>query len=175
MRIANYVLLLSLVLAVSTEGLCQEGKGTVQGASDKAQTLFNGGFQQPGMTRPDTAAAMVQPEYPGGIAAMNDYLRSAIIYPEDEFRAGKQGVVYVSFLVIEDGAVRNITVKKGVSPGLDAEALRAVASMPRWAPGTMDGRPVKTRFTIPISFMLEGPISHEEKLDSLAPAVPKSP
>ncbi|MGV9010983.1 MAG: energy transducer TonB [Flavobacteriales bacterium] len=175
MRIALYMLSLSAALVVSTEGLCQEGKETVQGASDKAQTLFNGGFQQPMMTRPDTAALLVQPVYPGGIAAMNEYLRSAIIYPEDEFRVGKQGVVYVSFLVIEDGAVRNITVKKGVSPGLDAEALRAVASMPRWSPGTLDGRPVKTRFTIPISFMLAGPISHQDQLDPIAPAVPKSP
>ena len=103
----------------------------------------------------DLAAVQEQPDFPGGMAQMYGYLRKNIKYPDMEFDAGIQGKVYVEFVVDKDGSVEEVKVRRGVSAGLDKEALRAVKSMPKWSPGKMNGKPVKCRFTIPVDFKLQ--------------------
>ncbi|MCO6481872.1 MAG: energy transducer TonB [Flavobacteriales bacterium] len=103
----------------------------------------------------DLAAVQEQPEFPGGMGKMYEYLQKTTKYPDMEFDAGIQGKVYVEFVVAADGSVNNVKVVRGVSPGLDKEALRAVKSMPKWNPGKMNGKAVKVRFTIPVDFKLK--------------------
>ncbi len=103
----------------------------------------------------DLAAVQEQPEFPGGMAKMYQYLQSNTKYPDMEFDAGIQGKVFVEFVVEKDGDISDVKVRRGVSPGLDKEAVRAVKSMPKWNPGKMNGKPVKVRFTIPVDFKLK--------------------
>lgn len=103
----------------------------------------------------DLAAVQEQPEFPGGMAQMYAYLKKNTKYPDMEFEAGIQGKVYVEFVVDKDGSVEDAKLKRGVSAGLDKEALRAVKSMPKWNPGKMNGKSVKCRFTIPVDFKLQ--------------------
>ena len=65
-----------------------------------------------------------------------------------------QGKVLVKFTVKSDGSISNIRVTKSVDPYLDKEAVRVVKSMPRWIPGTQDGKPVNVEYTLPITFKL---------------------
>ncbi len=103
----------------------------------------------------DLAAVQEQPDFPGGMAKMYEYLQKNTKYPDMEFDAGIQGKVYVEFVVDKDGSVEDVKVRRGVSAGLDKEALRAVKSMPKWTPGKMNGKSVKCRFTIPVDFKLK--------------------
>jgi protein TonB len=103
----------------------------------------------------DLAAVQEQPDFPGGMQKMYKYLQDNTKYPDMEFDAGIQGKVYVEFVVDKDGSVEDVKIRRGVSPGLDKEALRAVKSMPKWSPGKMNGKPVKCRFTIPVDFKLK--------------------
>lgn len=103
----------------------------------------------------DLAAVQEQPEFQGGMAKMYEYLHKNTKYPDMEFDAGIQGKVYIEFVVEKDGSVEDVKVRRGVSPGLDKEALRAVKSMPKWSPGKMNGKAVKVRFTIPVDFKLK--------------------
>ena len=103
----------------------------------------------------DLAAVQEQPDFPGGMAKMYEYLQKTTKYPDMEFDAGIQGKVYIEFVVDKDGSVEDVKVRRGVSPGLDKEALRAVKSMPKWSPGKMNGKAVKCRFTIPVDFKLK--------------------
>jgi len=103
----------------------------------------------------DLAAVQEQPDFPGGMAKMYEYLQKTTKYPDMEFDAGIQGKVFIEFVVDKDGSVEDVKVRRGVSPGLDKEALRAVRSMPKWSPGKMNGKPVKVRFTIPVDFKLK--------------------
>jgi protein TonB len=70
-----------------------------------------------------------------------------------EHRAGIEGRVIVQFVVNEDGAVSDIVVTRGVSPGLDRAAVEA-AQRARFRPGMQAGRPVRVRFALPINFRL---------------------
>ncbi|ADV42391.1 TonB family protein [Bacteroides helcogenes] len=95
------------------------------------------------------------PEYPGGVSAMMQYLSSNIKYPVEAQKKNISGRVMVQFVIMEDGKLSRIKVIKSLDPLLDEEAMRAVREMPAWSPGMQDGKKVKTRFTIPISFNLD--------------------
>jgi TonB family protein len=97
-----------------------------------------------------------QPEFPGGQDSLMSYLRRKIKYPLLEKEQGKQGTVYISFVVYKDGTIGNVKALKEVAgaPGLTKEAIRVVNAMPIWTPGKMNGRPVNVQYTIPIRFVL---------------------
>ncbi len=76
-------------------------------------------------------------------------------YPEEALKDGVQGRVMVGFIIEKDGKVTNVRVVKGVSPELDAEAVKVVAASPKWKPGRVAGQKVRTSMTIPVEFRLE--------------------
>jgi len=95
-----------------------------------------------------------QPEYPGGVKALYKYLGDEVEYPAIDVGADRSGRVVVGFVVTEDGTVSDATVLLGVSPTLDAEALRVVKKMKKWKPGKAHGKDVKVRYKLPIVFKL---------------------
>ncbi len=95
------------------------------------------------------------PEFPGGEAALRNYIGSVVDYPVSAKEKGIQGKVYISFVVSSDGTVKDARVVRGVDPTLDKEALRVVNSLPRWIPGKQKGQPVSVAYTVPINFVLQ--------------------
>ena len=94
------------------------------------------------------------PEYPGGIEAFMKFLSENVRYPEAASKAGIQGRVLVNFIVEKDGSISNIHVIQNVNEYLDAEAVRVVGAMPKWTPGMHEGKAVRVKYTVPISFRL---------------------
>jgi TonB family protein len=98
----------------------------------------------------------VMPQFPGGAPALMQYLSQNIRYPKEAMESETQGRVIVTFVVCKDGSICDAKVVKSVSPALDAEGLRVISSMPNWTPGTQSGKPVNVKYTVPISFRLDG-------------------
>lgn len=98
-----------------------------------------------------------QPQFPGGMAALVEYLKKNIRYPAICKEQGLQGRVIVQFVVNADSTISDAQVIKPVNPHFDKEALRVVNAMPKWIPGEQRGKPVRTRFTMPVTFRLEEP------------------
>jgi TonB family protein len=96
------------------------------------------------------------PQFPGGMAGMMQYLSSNIRYPEDAKEAGAQGRVIVSFIIEKDGSISNAKVAKSTYSSLDDEALRVVSAMPKWIPGKQNGEAVRVKYSVPVSFRLNG-------------------
>lgn len=96
----------------------------------------------------------VAPEFPGGINALVKFLSDNLKYPTVCKELKIQGKVLVKFTVKSDGSIGNVRVTKSVDTRLDKEAIRLVKSMPRWTPGTQDGKPVSVEYTLPITFKL---------------------
>lgn len=103
------------------------------------------------------------PQFPGGQGVMMKYLAANIKYPASAVKAKKQGRVIVTFIVQKDGSVTHAKIAKSVDPELDAEALRIVKGMPKWTPGTQNGKPVSVRYTIPVKFSLQKNATSEKK------------
>ncbi len=98
----------------------------------------------------------VMPQFPGGSAAMMQYLMKNIRYPEESFKNNIQGRVIVSFTVGKDGSISDAHIMRHISPQLDAEALRVINTMPNWTPGMQDGKPVAVKYAVPVTFRIDG-------------------
>ncbi len=106
---------------------------------------------QPAVAAPSSALDQM-PEFPGGMEAMNTYLRNNIRYPQEAQKAGIQGRVIIQFIVSKDGSITDAEVVESVDPQLDAEGLRLIKNMPRWKPGMRKGQAIRVKQTLPIRF-----------------------
>jgi TonB family protein len=110
------------------------------------------------------------PMFPGGDSALLVFLAQNTKYPEAAKVNNIQGRVIIRFCVEETGSVGRITVLRGVSPELDAEALRVVSTLPSFNPGKQGGKDVPVWYMVPITFALSG-----SKAEEIAPPPPPPP
>ena len=103
------------------------------------------------------------PQFPGGLSEAMKFLAKNIKYPVEAQQAKIEGRVIVRFVVGRDGSVSNVEVVRGVSPELDAEAVRVVSLMPKWIPGKQRGKAVAVKYTMPIMFRLQTPAQEQKK------------
>jgi len=95
------------------------------------------------------------PEYPGGQAALFEYLQKNVKYPADAEKKKVEGRVLVTFVVNTDGSITDIEVVRKAFPSLDAEAVRVISGMPKWIPGEQKGQKVRVKYTVPLNFRLK--------------------
>jgi len=146
----------------STDNFKQQVEEMDNSYTEEARTViitshYSVQFTQPEEPQPEETIQLTeyQPEFPGGQAALLEFLRRHVKYPAAAQESGVQGRVIVQFFVNRDGSVTDPVVLRSVSPMLDREAVRVVSSMPRWRPGMQGGRTVRTTYTIPVSFKLK--------------------
>ena len=96
------------------------------------------------------------PEFPSGNGAVAEYVRENMKYPAIAKEKGTQGRVSVQFVVNKKGKIVSPKVARSVDPDLDKEAIRLIKSMPDWIPGTQGGKAVDVKYTLPVSFRLDG-------------------
>ncbi len=101
--------------------------------------------------------AEVMPQFPGSGAAQVKFIQDNLKYPAFSKEQGKQGTVYISYIVEKDGSITNVKEVKSVpgAPDLTKEAIRLVSSFPKHSPALMNGKPVRLQMTTPIRFVLE--------------------
>ena len=129
----------------------QEIKVTEAPKDDKAATVTMNVVEDEQNATDDKVFDVVEnmPEFNGGMGALMQYLSDNIRYPEEK---DIQGRVIVRFVVGKDGSISNAQVVKSVHPSFDAEALRIINNMPKWIPGTQNGKPVNVKYVVPINF-----------------------
>ncbi len=93
-------------------------------------------------------------QFPGGDKARIEYFSANTPYPDDARKAGKEGTIYVQFVITPTGEVSNVKILKNVFPSLDKVAYDAIINMPKWIPARKDNKPVSYEMTIPIKFEL---------------------
>jgi TonB family protein len=94
------------------------------------------------------------PEYPGGVKQMHEFISGNIKYPMEAERNDISGKVFVKFIVRKDGSISDLKVLKGIGFGCDEETIRVLSQMPKWTPGKHNGEPVNVMFTMPVNFEL---------------------
>jgi len=93
------------------------------------------------------------PEYEGGLSALYRFVSSHLKYPAIAAEVGKEGTVFVKFVVDEKGRVGNLTLLNSTGYGLDEEAIRVVAMIPNFkTPAKIKGKAVKVYYQLPIKF-----------------------
>jgi protein TonB len=137
-------------LKLTAEIDLQPATGTVPVSSNDS-TVF-GGFLSGNGEGEGTGINLDRfPVFPGG--AVHKYIESILYYPVLAAKKKIHGIVIVSFVVNKSGEVVNIKVERSAHPLLDAEAVKAVKSLPRWQPGLRHGRPISVQLVIPVNFI----------------------
>lgn len=94
------------------------------------------------------------PEFPGGIAQFYKYVGNNFRRPDLDME--KTLKVYVFFIVEKDGSLTDITVKNDPGYGMGKEAIRVLKSLKtKWNPGILDGKAVRTAYSLPITVKTE--------------------
>jgi protein TonB len=96
-----------------------------------------------------------QAMFPGGMEALSKFLYKNIRYPSSARRMGVNGKAFVQFVVDKEGNISDVSIVKSLSPDCDAEAIRLIKLMPPWKAAKQNGRAVKSKFVLPLTFKLE--------------------
>jgi periplasmic protein TonB len=91
---------------------------------------------------------------PGIGETLDSFFRKHMRYPEDAKQNKIQGNVVLMYLIKPDGKIDSLKVLKGLSPQLDAEAIRLIKLLPSWKPGTTNGKEVDVWMATKIPFKL---------------------
>ena len=130
---------------------CVDGKKPTVEESQSVETREMTVKEQPD----DSVASYVDPSFPGGDVACMKWLSENVKYPAEAVEKGIKGRVIVQFVVTKDGKITDAEVARSVDPLLDAEALRAIRSMPDWEPAQRDGQNIAVKYSLPIAFSLQ--------------------
>ncbi len=90
----------------------------------------------------------------GGYPVLYEYIAANLKYPQEARMKGIEGKVFVEFTVNKDGSLQDVQAKKGIGAGCDAEAVKVISGSPKWIPASQQGKVVRQRLVIPISFKL---------------------
>jgi TonB family protein len=93
-------------------------------------------------------------EFPGGSKEMIKFIVKNMEYPYTAHEKGIEGTVYVGFCIEADGKITDIKILKGLEGGFNEEVIRLIKLMPNWKAATLDGKPVRIQYSMPIKFSL---------------------
>ncbi|MBX7225281.1 MAG: energy transducer TonB [Chitinophagales bacterium] len=127
----------------------------------------------------------VKASFIGGEVERDKFIKEHLEYPLDALKQGIEGRTILEFVVWKDSTISDIKVLKGFNATCDQAAIDVIKKMPKWNPGMQDGKPVNSRYFLPIFFKLENvdnievgspimeapPVSDKTSLD----AIPESP
>jgi TonB family protein len=98
--------------------------------------------------KPDERAS-----FPGGEKAFDEYLNRHLEYPDEALDKVIEGTVYPLVYLDETGKVEKVEFHGDqLKYGFQKEARRVLEASPKWNPAKHAGKPVKSKFSIPITF-----------------------
>ena len=92
-----------------------------------------------------------KPEYQTGLEAFYQYIGSNYKIPEEISTKKISGKIFASFIVEKDGSLSNIKILRDMGYGTGDETIRVLKESPKWKPGKMNGKPVRTQYSLPIT------------------------
>lgn len=96
----------------------------------------------------------VMPSPKDGMKAFYQFIGQNYRLPKEAVQAGKSGQVIIGFVVEKDGKISNVELLQDLGNGTGKEGVRVIKKSPKWNPGLMAGKPVRTAFTIPIQITI---------------------
>ena len=100
-----------------------------------------------------------------------EYLVKNTFYPTAVAENKITGRFIVEFVIEKDGSVSQVKATGDAHSLLMKEALRVISSSPRWAPGKIDGKPVRMHYTLPFHFRL---FLNNKEVNPISPGIIKT-
>ena len=90
-----------------------------------------------------------------GYPDLYEYFNANLIYPVEALKDSIQGVQTVSFVINTKGKPEQIQVIKSLGQPFEKECRRLIENMPEWKPAILDGKPVDSKISIPLTFQIQ--------------------
>lgn len=97
----------------------------------------------------------IQAEPINGYDALYEYFNKNLVYPHEAVKDSIQGIQTVSFVINADGKPEQIQIGKPLGEAFDREARRLIENMPEWKPATLNGKPVPSKISVPLTFSVQ--------------------
>jgi periplasmic protein TonB len=101
------------------------------------------------------SAVEQQAEFLGGMGAFGKYLQKNWKWHGDEIKH-HPSKLYLQFVVEKNGSISNFEVLKGPLSNETRQHFFKILSAVKWKPGYQSGKPVRSRFTLPINHLNYG-------------------
>jgi TonB family protein len=96
-----------------------------------------------------------QPEPVNGYPDLYAYFDKELNYPQSAIKDSVQGVVTVVFYVNLKGKADDIRIENSLGQAFDEEVFRVIRNMPAWKPAYYNGKVVKSKVSLPLTFSLK--------------------
>lgn len=105
--------------------------------------------------------------FPNGFAALYQKIKETLIYPQSAEKLGKQGKVFIEFVISAEGYIIESSVKSIKT--FDEDCARSAETVlksikTKWTPAKLNGLPTRQKIVIPIVFSLDTPPSSSLQL-----------
>ncbi len=96
------------------------------------------------------------PEYPQGVKELFHYIATNLQVSPEVAERGFRGKTITRFVVNKNGDLSDFEVLRSCGDTtLDAEALRVLATLPKWKPAVLKNETVRTYFTLPVTYNIK--------------------
>lgn len=150
----------------------REGRweGTFQQARYQFEEWYEGGVVTKGITTDSLERQYpydqreIQPEYPGGIRNLMQFVAQNYRYPKEAVQARVSGQVLIGFVIDTAGTPIEFEVVNDLGYGTAAVGIAVIKRSQRWTPGYQRGVPVRVRYMLPIRLNLSTRPAQERSL-----------
>lgn len=113
--------------------------------------------QEKDMAKDSTIYITVEqmPQFPGGEAEMNKYIRDNLKIPAVSQEEGICSRLTARFVVNADGSISDIKSIRVCNEALNKSFRDVISKMPNWIPGKQNGREVRVYYTLSMSIHLK--------------------
>lgn len=89
--------------------------------------------------------------------AIYEHINKNLYYPKEAYDNSIQGRVLVQFVIDKTGEVTDLNIRTPYQGELlEEEARRIISKLPKFTPGKHNGKTVKVKYGVPISFKIPG-------------------
>jgi periplasmic protein TonB len=88
---------------------------------------------------------------------VQEFLRNLVTilkYPGIARLAGKEGMIYVQFVVDKNGSLTDFKPLGNEGYNFEQKAIKKLEKLPSWNPGIYKNKVVKQKFVLPVRFKL---------------------
>lgn len=104
----------------------------------------------------DRSNFMVEPDYPGGINKLRQFIGQYYPFPQQALRARVSGTVIVAFVINQEGNMVEMKVEEDLGYETGDAAMKVLQRAKKWTPGIMRGVPVRVMYHLPIRLDVSG-------------------
>ncbi|MDR2906916.1 MAG: energy transducer TonB, partial [Bacteroidales bacterium] len=142
--------ILTLIIGMGSYAMSQQ---TVQIVDRSTRNLHQQVLQEENLAHADSVD--VRAEFPGGYEVYTQFLRDHIQYPQEALDSQIEGRVYLTFVIEKDGTVEKVYLHQKVAGGCTEAVTNALAQMPKWKPGSINGELQRIGWQLDIVFRLQ--------------------